>query len=77
MLTFNQQIGYTQEHQLQPHCRSNGGGSGRGGGGRGTLWPAADAFWRPEMNYRRFRVRQLRVAVHVVVIIYFAYVLET
>ena len=26
----------------------------------------ADAIWRPEMNYRRFRVRQLRVAVHVI-----------
>jgi len=24
--------------------------------GRGTLQPAADATWRPEMNYRHFRV---------------------
>jgi len=33
------------------------GGNGRSssGGSRGTLRPAADATWRPEMNYRRFR----------------------
>jgi len=31
--------------------------NGRGsGGGRGTLRLAADATWRPEMNYRRLRV---------------------
>jgi len=33
----------------------------------GTLRPAADATWRPEMNYRCIRVRQLRV----VVLVYF------
>jgi len=37
--------------------------SSNGGGGRGTLPPATDDTWRPEMNYRRFW--QLRVAVSV------------
>jgi len=37
-------------------CSRNSGVGGRGsGGGRGSLRPAADATWRPEMNYRRFR----------------------
>jgi len=38
--------------------RSGGGGrsSSEGRGGRSTMRPRADATWRPEMNYRRFRV---------------------
>jgi len=41
----------------------NSGGDRVSGGGRDTMRPAADATWRPEMNYHRFRVRQLRVVV--------------
>jgi len=43
------------------HNRSGSGRSVSGppqaaAGGRDTLRPAADATWRPEMNYGRFRV---------------------
>jgi len=43
--------------------RSSSGGGG--GGGRDTLWPVAAATCRSEMNYGRFGVRELRVAVFV------------
>jgi len=44
---FNQQIGV--HRSISCSRSSDGGGRSRSGGGRGTLRPAADATWRPEI----------------------------